>query len=444
MQGQAENPQPLIGVGGDPLPAMLGGAEREYIWGPGDGPAGIYEILVQFDMSRSPWWMLQDAGGDLVAMCVVGGSGVGGSARVVHSYQFDAYGQCLRASQLIANSSTFVVPYTRLGHKGLFLDRIDVGVATAVGGGTSTTYVDNPRVVGGGYGSGGTLASPTGSIVRYFVNNRSYTPEYAIWNQRDPNHSGQVVLDDLGFHGETIHPASIRLGMLMLYGDGGSLRQYLASSPHQRHDPSGLFIGMVGMAATMPTMVTVNADYNDEVLSAGISLRSMVQDYFGFGYSMAVMDMMDTAMDWSASDEVLLPSMIDEMAESVPVKDGPAQAGIITSAWKKAARAVNKKGNVAHHIVSHYGKAAANFRDMLSKNGVSTFDFQDVAMNMAEMSSAFHKGRHRNVYHQNVLNEVKRALEQGEKNIDTVRRTLDRIRRDLESGDAARIDKWMK
>jgi hypothetical protein len=26
MQGQAENPQPLIGVGGDPLPAMLGGA----------------------------------------------------------------------------------------------------------------------------------------------------------------------------------------------------------------------------------------------------------------------------------------------------------------------------------------------------------------------------------------------------------------------------------
>lgn len=81
---------------------------------------------------------------------------------------------------------------------------------------------------------------------------------------------------------------------------------------------------------------------------------------------------------------------------------------------------------------------------MLSKNGVSTFDFQDVAMNMAEMSSAFHKGRHRNVYHKNVLNEVKLALEQGEKNIDTVRRTLDRIRKDLESGDAARIDKWMK
>jgi len=231
MQGQAENPQPLIGVGGDPLPAMLGGAEREYIWGPGDGPAGIYEILVQFDMSRSPWWMLQDAGGDLVAMCDVGGSGVGGSARVVHSYQFDAYGQCLRANQLVANAGSFVVPYTRLGHKGLFLDRIDVGVATAVGGGTSTTYVDNPRVVGGGYGSGGTLTDLTGSTVRYFVNNRTYIPEYAIWNQRDPKSSGQRVFDGLVFHGVPIRSMEPESDMLDLYGNGGSLRQYCESRP---------------------------------------------------------------------------------------------------------------------------------------------------------------------------------------------------------------------
>jgi len=49
MQQQENEPQPLIDEGGDPLPVTLGGAEREYIWGPGDGPAGIDEILVQFD-----------------------------------------------------------------------------------------------------------------------------------------------------------------------------------------------------------------------------------------------------------------------------------------------------------------------------------------------------------------------------------------------------------
>jgi hypothetical protein len=76
MQQQEENPQTLIGGEGEPLPATIGGAEREYIWGPGDGPAGIDEILVQFDINRAPWWMLQDAGGDLVAMCDIGGSGV--------------------------------------------------------------------------------------------------------------------------------------------------------------------------------------------------------------------------------------------------------------------------------------------------------------------------------------------------------------------------------
>lgn len=38
--------------------------EREYIWGTGDGNAGLDELLAQFDHNRRPWFALQDAGGD--------------------------------------------------------------------------------------------------------------------------------------------------------------------------------------------------------------------------------------------------------------------------------------------------------------------------------------------------------------------------------------------
>ena len=98
--GQLENPTPAVGLTGDPLPTSLGGMEREYIWGPGDND--LDELLVQFDINRAPWWMIQDSGGDIVAMCDLNGSG--GTARVVHTWQYDAYGQCLRATDVVAST----------------------------------------------------------------------------------------------------------------------------------------------------------------------------------------------------------------------------------------------------------------------------------------------------------------------------------------------------
>jgi hypothetical protein len=46
---------------------------REYVWGPGDGPAGVDELLAQYaggwgwDRGK-PWWVLQDGGGDVAAL----------------------------------------------------------------------------------------------------------------------------------------------------------------------------------------------------------------------------------------------------------------------------------------------------------------------------------------------------------------------------------------
>lgn len=76
-QGQLE----MSGGGGGG--AVLGTVQREYVWGPGDN--GFDELLVQYNQSGAEAWAIQDAGGDLVAMCDLGGDdGLGNPvARVV-------------------------------------------------------------------------------------------------------------------------------------------------------------------------------------------------------------------------------------------------------------------------------------------------------------------------------------------------------------------------
>jgi len=111
----------LEGMGGDPPiggPPTVTRMSREYIWGPGDN--GIDELLVQFDPQRLPTWPLQDAGGDIVALCSAGGGS--GTAAVLGQWTYDAYGAVLTADQIYA------FPHLHLGHKAMFLDRLDAGV----------------------------------------------------------------------------------------------------------------------------------------------------------------------------------------------------------------------------------------------------------------------------------------------------------------------------
>ncbi len=77
---------------------------REYIWGPGDAFAGSDELLVQFERDRWAWWVLQDASGDVVAVCDMGGvdpgEGGGNAARVCGQWRYDAYGAATAAEHL--------------------------------------------------------------------------------------------------------------------------------------------------------------------------------------------------------------------------------------------------------------------------------------------------------------------------------------------------------
>jgi len=90
---------------------------------------------VQFDNNRWAWWVLQDAGGDVVAVCDMNGPGQ--KARVVGQWRYDAYGAATAAEHV----ATGGFPQIHCGHKALFFDRLDVGVGDDGAGLRTTLYV---------------------------------------------------------------------------------------------------------------------------------------------------------------------------------------------------------------------------------------------------------------------------------------------------------------
>ncbi len=215
--GQLNEPGPIIGSGGEPLPVPLSGLEREYVWGPGDN--GLDEILVQYDTERKAFWMIQDGGGDVVAMCDLAGSG--GTARVVKSWQYDAYGQCLRATDVVAPTGNYSIPMNRIGHKGLFMDRLDVSAANP------GTYADNPRL------------APF-STVLYQNRNRTYSPQLGRFIQREPNESGQLLAMMQRYHSCKPSESGGSMSIETLFGSGGSVYSYLRSNSWLKLDHLGL------------------------------------------------------------------------------------------------------------------------------------------------------------------------------------------------------------
>lgn len=192
---------------------------REYVWGPGNGRGGVDELLVQFDRNRAPWWVLQDDGGDIVALCDLGGTpdaSLGRSAaRVVGQWTYDAYGECLTADHLHAFAPLHA------GHKGLFLDRLDVGVADA------TTGEELPRLV------------PYAHAL-YQVRNRVYAPQLGRFLQPDPNASGQTLLEAAAYNGRGLGAIAAAFDLEGRLDDGLNLYQYLGSNPWRRSDAMGL------------------------------------------------------------------------------------------------------------------------------------------------------------------------------------------------------------
>lgn len=85
------------------------------------------------------------------------------------------------------------------------------------------------------------LASMAALLVASFIAHANPNPQQGRFLQRDPNASGQVVLNDTAwFHGQGAIIAPPMLDLRSLYGDGMNLYEYLGSNPPNRSDPMGL------------------------------------------------------------------------------------------------------------------------------------------------------------------------------------------------------------
>ncbi|MEM7630180.1 MAG: hypothetical protein AAF356_12305, partial [Planctomycetota bacterium] len=189
--------------------------KREYIWSP---VGGVDELLVEYEGDRDVgdvqgFYAIHDIAGDLVALCDLNG-GATHKARVVGQWTYDAYGGVLTAEQIQAN-----MPLRHIGHKGLFIDRLDAPAADSSGD-------ELLRLI------------PYGHNV-YHNRNRVYAPAMGRFLQRDPNQSALAVLG--GSHsGRGTSLASLTFSFEGMYGDGMNLYAYMGANPSLRRDPMGL------------------------------------------------------------------------------------------------------------------------------------------------------------------------------------------------------------
>jgi hypothetical protein len=208
------------------IPATVTYLAREYVWGNGDW--GVDELLAQYDADRRASWPLQDAGGDVIALCDRGGAN--GTARVITQIVYDAHGSVIDRDDpygLAASAGKEL----RVGHKGLFFDRLDAGISDPV------TGAETPRLWPGARLSG-------------YARNRTLHCDFGRWNQPDPNMTGLPVQAALVYHGRDLLSAVQGFDLRGHFVDGTNVYAYLGGAPWTRFDPTGTSM-MVEMMGSM-------------------------------------------------------------------------------------------------------------------------------------------------------------------------------------------------
>lgn len=274
LSGEVLGGQP--GNGGATIALGTPYLRMRYVWGPGDGLGGVYELLAQYDSADTPWYVAQDAQGDVVSMMErVGTSG----AHVVAQWTYSPYGVVL-TSETFASASGASVPSMVFGHKGLATDRLDRPLDFWDSSGQN--LFDTQRL-------------EPGADTLVYANNRTLLPRLGRWLQSDPNASGLIVLDTLGFHGERMHPAIGSMSLAARLRDGLALGQYVSGDPIGQGDPTGL-LGLPVLAAGVGFAAGLLLPDPGDIISG--MLESAVTEYA----ARQEWDVM-WASEWSLSDD---------------------------------------------------------------------------------------------------------------------------------------------
>ncbi|MEQ8843449.1 MAG: HNH endonuclease, partial [Phycisphaerales bacterium] len=178
--------------------------EREYVYTPGY----IDEFVGEIDANGSLWPILQDANQNAVAMLDDVGA-------IVRQRILSPYGRVIASEK----ATGVVPPKSRIGHQGLFADRLNAP--------TTLDPLD------------------AGAHTIWHNRNRTLLPELGRFAQRDPNATGQGARGRVGYHGSEPHASVEDPAPTDLFRDGTNVYAYAVASPTQHRDPSGLYIGTV-------------------------------------------------------------------------------------------------------------------------------------------------------------------------------------------------------
>ena len=183
---------------------------------------------VSLDAGRRASWPLQDAGGDVIAICDRGGAN--GTTRVITQIVYDAHGGVIDCDDPYGTAAS-PGKELRVGHKGLFFDRLDAGISDPA------TGAETPRLWPGARLSG-------------YTRNRTLHCDFGRWNQPDPNMTGLPVQQAFVFHGSGLRESVQGFDLRGHFTDGANVFAYLGGAPCTRFDPLGTSM-MVEMMGTM-------------------------------------------------------------------------------------------------------------------------------------------------------------------------------------------------
>lgn len=242
-------------------PTLVTWTDREYIHtaGPGSYVDEFVCEVTSLATSQAPLFPLQDGNYTVVGL-------VSASGQVARQHTFDAYGELLFGEDLQA------APYSRVGHQGLFFDRLDAA-------------------------QGSRDLSPV-AVGLYQTDNRMYRPDLGRWLQRDPNGTGSLLNATTASGGEQIASSLLPPENRSLFSDGANAHAAYRNRPTGVTDPSGLFIGYIGTMSSSAIAGAIRDDQIDSGVKAFMSLNAMLQ---GAAFDMALL--VSWAEEWGQGDE---------------------------------------------------------------------------------------------------------------------------------------------
>ena len=184
--------------------------------------AYVDEFIAEYDDSGVHWPILQDANHNAIAL-------LGDTGSVARQRILSPYGRVIGEDVFDTMS-----PLTRIGHQGLFAERLDADTR------------QDPMA------SGSTLA--------WHNRNRTLLSDIGRFAQRDPNASGSDVLGiPTFFYGNRPYLRDLIPRPLHHFGDGLNTYAYLRSGPVLWIDPYGLAVAIPAGGVPVGPLATVAA-----------------------------------------------------------------------------------------------------------------------------------------------------------------------------------------